>query len=102
MTKFFSLARRATAKLSREFSQLTERLVDSRSCTFSPIDATSRFGSFLGSGMFDTGTRGVERELPPLYLQHRFDLLGSGWVRVEHGMSCAGLEGIRFSEGKSV
>jgi hypothetical protein len=26
-------------------------------------------------------------------LEHRFDLLGSGWVRVEHGMPCRGLEG---------
>ena len=30
------------------------------------------------------------------YLGHRFDLLGSGWVEVRHGMACLGLEGIRF------
>ncbi len=28
-------------------------------------------------------------------LEHRFDLLGSGWVRVEPGMTCAGFEGRR-------
>jgi hypothetical protein len=33
------------------------------------------------------------RALAALYLDHRFDLLGSGWVRVEHGMRCAGVEG---------
>jgi len=27
------------------------------------------------------------------YLEHRFDLLGSGWVQVKHGMHCRGLEG---------
>mgnify|MGYP001180965408 FL=1 len=27
------------------------------------------------------------------YLAHRFDLLGSGWVQVKHGMHCAGVEG---------
>jgi hypothetical protein len=27
------------------------------------------------------------------YLDHRFDLLGSGWVRVEHAMTCAGFAG---------
>jgi hypothetical protein len=27
------------------------------------------------------------------YLGHRFDLLGSGWVQVKHGMDCRGLEG---------
>ncbi len=29
-------------------------------------------------------------------LAHRFDLLGSGWVEVRHGMECAGLEGHRW------
>jgi hypothetical protein len=36
------------------------------------------------------------------YLDHRFDLLGSGWVRVRHGMDCAGVEGHRYVRGESV
>lgn len=36
------------------------------------------------------------------YLDHRFDLLGSGWVVVRHGMSCAGLEGHRHRAGPAV
>ncbi|GDY18818.1 hypothetical protein LBMAG56_01630 [Verrucomicrobiota bacterium] len=36
------------------------------------------------------------RGLAENFLEHRFDLLGSGWVRVEHGMTCAGVEGHRF------
>ena len=35
------------------------------------------------------------RETTGLHLEHRFDLLGSGWLQVRHGMSCRGLEGIR-------
>ncbi|OGN56607.1 MAG: hypothetical protein A3D96_05645 [Chlamydiae bacterium RIFCSPHIGHO2_12_FULL_44_59] len=31
-----------------------------------------------------------------LYLQHQFDLLGSGWTAVFHGMLCKGLEGVVF------
>lgn len=31
-----------------------------------------------------------------LYLNHRFDLLGSGWVNVRHGMECNGLEDWRY------
>ena len=27
------------------------------------------------------------------YVDHQFDLLGSGWVKIEYGMKCAGLEG---------
>ena len=36
------------------------------------------------------------------YLEHRFDLLGSGWVQVRHGMTCAGLEGHRYPAGPAV
>jgi hypothetical protein len=31
-----------------------------------------------------------------LYMEHRFDLLGSGWVQVKYGIRCTGLEGVRF------
>jgi hypothetical protein len=33
------------------------------------------------------------------YLAHRFDLLGSGWTRVSHGMHCRGLQGERVQGG---
>jgi hypothetical protein len=35
-------------------------------------------------------------ELCQHYLEHRFDLLGSGWVQVRYGLTAAGLEGNRF------
>ena len=41
------------------------------------------------------------RWLASQYLGHRFDLLGSGWVEVRHGMACLGLEGIRVAAGWS-
>lgn len=36
------------------------------------------------------------------YPDHRFDLLGSGWVQVKHGMKCRGLEGYSYDMGESV
>lgn len=47
---------------------------------------------------------GAERiaALAELYREHRFDLLGSGWVRVEHGMRPAGVEGHRYDPGAPV
>lgn len=36
------------------------------------------------------------------YMNHRFDLLGSGWLQVRHGMECAGLEGHRYPPGMPV
>ncbi len=35
-------------------------------------------------------------ELSKRNLEHRFDLLGSGWVQVKPGMACKGLEGNRY------
>lgn len=39
--------------------------------------------------------------LSDMYISHRFDLLGSGWVQVKHGMKCRGLEGYRYDMGSS-
>lgn len=36
------------------------------------------------------------------YLQHRFDLLGSGWMAVRHGITCNGLGGVRYERGPTV
>ena len=36
------------------------------------------------------------------YLDHQFDLLGSGWVQVRHGMRCRGLEGYRYDMRSTV
>lgn len=35
------------------------------------------------------------------YLDHRFNLLGSGWVRVEYGMRCAGIENYLYGPDPS-
>lgn len=37
-----------------------------------------------------------------IYLEHGFDLLGSGWVQVYHGMKCRGLEGYRYDMGTTL
>lgn len=36
------------------------------------------------------------------YMSHQFDLLGSGWIEVRHGMSCPGMEGHRYDPGRPV
>jgi hypothetical protein len=35
-------------------------------------------------------------------LEHRFNLLGSGWVQVKHGIMCAGIEGHRYQMGTKI
>jgi hypothetical protein len=41
-------------------------------------------------------------ELADHYLAHHFNVLGSGWVHVRHGVPCSGLEGYRYEMGSSV
>src|SRR5258708_34342291 len=36
------------------------------------------------------------------YRRHHFDLLGSGWLGVAHGMACRGVAGHRYPSGPSV
>ncbi len=40
--------------------------------------------------------------LAELYRSHCFDLLGSGWAQVRHGMPCPGLEGHRYRMSAAV
>ncbi len=42
------------------------------------------------------------RDICVHYLNHRFDLLGSGPVKVYHGMVCRGLEGYRYEAAEKV
>jgi hypothetical protein len=39
---------------------------------------------------------GADRQAVHHFLAHRFDLLGSGWVRIHHGLAAAGFEGTRY------
>ncbi|MCB9438293.1 MAG: alginate lyase family protein [Anaerolineales bacterium] len=48
------------------------------------------------------GTPQQVKALSDLALNHHFDLLGSGWVQVKHGMVCRGLEGHHYSIGQAV
>jgi hypothetical protein len=41
-------------------------------------------------------------EITQLILAHRFDLLGSGWIKVRHGMQCPGFENCQYDSGPTV
>jgi hypothetical protein len=44
----------------------------------------------------------IPEEVIHHYLDHRFDLLGSGWVKIFYGMNCRGLEQYRFAPGPAI
>eukprot|EP00913_Durusdinium_trenchii_P013404 g12585.t1 len=50
----------------------------------------------------DESARGALSALCERYQRHEFNLLGSGWVNVRHGIACAGLNGHRFPAAADV
>ena len=36
------------------------------------------------------------------YLEHNFDILGSGWVKVSYGMQCSGILGINYNNKENL
>jgi 2-polyprenyl-3-methyl-5-hydroxy-6-metoxy-1,4-benzoquinol methylase len=70
-----------------------------------PTFARLRGGATLARGLFSPPPACDAEQMHGLaaqYLEHRFDLLGSGWTQVAHGKACRGLHGIRFPAGPVV
>ena len=101
-----AVARRALAKLLRESGSRYEEAVARRKGSYrldgnsNAIQLTPRLGATALEGL------GLEACIPqPMarhYLDHRFDLLGSGWVQVRYGMHCRGMAGYRYDMGERV
>jgi hypothetical protein len=84
-------------KASGAIAGTAARRRDRRMATYDlGADPTGSLARFLGlppAGALDERREEITA-LADLYLEHRFDLLGSGWVQVRHGMACAGIDGI--------
>lgn len=88
----------------RRLQESVLRFRDRRRQTYSQGGTILSIAGCLSSidcSYFDA-SRDQVHGLSEMYLAHCFDLLGSGWVRVVHGMSCRGLEGHRFEMGMPV
>jgi hypothetical protein len=93
------LARRVAARAQDAGLEPWQRRRDQRRPSYAPApagDLSFRLTPGTGHGARPLA-EAVER-----YLGHRFDLLGSGWVEVVHGMACQGRAGARFPPGAGV
>ena len=98
--------RKAVTKISRRFTDARERKRDVAFPTYKPAGFTADW-TLVPRKMDLTKALslvpvGPVREKSRRILAHEFDLLGSGWVKVRHGMECAGLEGNLFEPGEKV
>jgi hypothetical protein len=92
--------KRAVRLAARAVAQRVGRSRDAFASTF-PASGPSQLRRRISvaAGDVPKDLAAILPELAERYLDHRFDLLGSGWVQVYHGLSAAGLEGHRFPPG---
>jgi hypothetical protein len=91
---------RVAGRISRLVSDTFMRRSDTKRCSYENDFPTGKLLSYFPKVS-------VEQLLPYAetiagvtthFLDHRFDLLGSGWVQVKHGMRCRGLERYRYDD----
>ncbi|MBI1318948.1 MAG: heparinase [Candidatus Hydrogenedens sp.] len=96
--------RRAAAMVGRRLAAAGRRAADLACGSFPASPAPGPLGRLIGELPVAavTANRGWILPLARLALDHRFDLLGSGWVEVVHGMACTGVEGHRYPAAPAV
>jgi len=93
---FIEVIKRGMRLIIQQVSNLHHRIIDRYRPTFSSGHIKAPLHRYFS---------GYDMELLPdwlpavccHYLAHRFDLLGSGWVQVRHGMQCRGMEGYQYN-----
>jgi hypothetical protein len=113
--QFFRLARtlrhnpnalkRIPAKLANAAQGLAGYARDSQQSTYkSKSHSAKSIIPILGALLTPPGQEHSSRILAVAqrYLEHRFNLLGSGWVEIRHGMHCRGVGGTTYAPGPRV
>ena len=92
------MLKRTLRVIKRRFAMIPGRWRDSRVSTYGHTAPDGPLHLYLGgcSLHFSDKATVALPQVADYYIAHYFDLLGSGWVRVRHGMDCHGLEGYRY------
>lgn len=90
---------------ARELKRMPRRRRDAARSTrhsFEVLATGTKLHTYLGSLSLDRLRPHAEAlaAVSQLYCEHRFDLLGSGWMQVGHGVECAGVDGHRYAPKK--
>ncbi|UJB69473.1 heparinase II/III family protein [Acaryochloris sp. 'Moss Beach'] len=88
------------------FADRYRRWLDLNRSTYSPVSVSMDVDLLTYLPPFDLKLSQDEAStiaaLSQLYCEHTFDLLGSGWITVKHGLKCRGLAGHLYSMGASI
>jgi hypothetical protein len=92
------VAKRALGLVRRKSGATIQRLLDRHRTTYCGDPPEGKLQRLIAALPLEP-IRAARSWIAPaasLYCRHFFDLLGSGWVKVEHGMMCRGLDGFRY------
>lgn len=101
-----AVPRRAWAKLLRGLASSHDEVRARRKSSYrlnansDPFQLNPRLGKAALAGV--SVEECIPQQVAQHYLDHRFDLLGSGWVQVRHGMHCRGMAGYRCDVAEPV
>jgi len=92
------LVQKAAGKLARKLGNAVSRQQDRRHTTYAACPTTedpAGLRRYFPAPDVSALDPALVRALAEHYLAHRFDLLGSGWTIVRHGIACRGWDGHR-------
>ena len=91
---------KASALVGRQVGSYRKRRCDLRATTYSEEAPAGRLFCYFSAPDIEVLRTQANpiRELSARYLEHRFDLLGSGWTKVSGTVRCRGLEGSRYTD----
>lgn len=100
------IARKVWDKVRAALALYHERRRDHNRSTYIghdavPVRLTDDFSVSLLPNLLRKHEEAIRR-LADKHLDHQFNLLGSGWVRVEHGMPCRGVESHFYDSGPAL
>ncbi|MBN2227225.1 MAG: alginate lyase family protein [candidate division Zixibacteria bacterium] len=97
-------ARKLIVKLQAKGTDRKRRARDLASCPRLTETITPAIASLMDISRLDCS--GIRKEtadyLINMYLDHRFDLLGSGWVQNSYGNRAVGVEGYRYDDSPEI
>lgn len=103
---FYGLLQRVLLKLMRESSSLYDEAFARWNGSYSIYKSShsTRLIPRLESATCSSFTidHCIPEQVSEHYLDHRFDLLGSGWVKVYYNMQCRGLLGHSYKMGEAI
>ena len=98
------LTKKIVCKIYRKIQVRRNRINDLNQSTRIRIDLALIKRSFINKNQLNLSgiSKEVARYLSEMYISHRFDLLGSGWVKNHYNLEPLGVEGFKYNSNVKI